>query len=193
MNYSHIENIPDAYHQLVEKSEKIGFTMPSDLLIGTLLKSLICSKPSANVLELGTGIGLSLSWMVAGLDTQSKLTTIDNDPELISIARTFFDDDPRVEIACEDGAQWIRTYTGAPFDLVFADAWPGKYSELDETLDLIKVGGFYVVDDMSEQENWPEGHADKVNWLEAYLCSRKDFSITKMDWSTGVMLCTRVQ
>ena len=30
------------------------------------------------------------------------------------------------------------------FDLVFADAWPGKFSETDEVLDLIEVGGFYI-------------------------------------------------
>ena len=32
--------------------------MPSDLFIGTLLKTLITSKPKSKILELGTGIGL---------------------------------------------------------------------------------------------------------------------------------------
>jgi predicted O-methyltransferase YrrM len=58
--------------------------MPSDIYIGTLLKTLITSKPNSNLLELGTGIGLPLPWMIDGMDSTSKLTTVDNDPELIS-------------------------------------------------------------------------------------------------------------
>ncbi len=61
MNDAHILDLPTVYAQLQAKSEEIGFTMPSDLYIGTLLKTLISSKPSLNVLELGTGIGLSLT------------------------------------------------------------------------------------------------------------------------------------
>lgn len=64
--------------------------MPFDLYIGTLLKTLIVSKPKSNLLELGTGIGLSLSWMVDGMDFESKLTTVDNDLELIKIAEMMF-------------------------------------------------------------------------------------------------------
>ena len=48
------------------------------------------------------------------------------------------------------------------FDLVFADAMPGKYDLFEETIGLVKVGGFYIIDDMIPQPNWPEGHADKV-------------------------------
>lgn len=59
--------------------------MPSDILIGTMLKSLVASKPGGNFLELGTGIGLSLAWMADGMDDSSQLTSIDNDPSLTKI------------------------------------------------------------------------------------------------------------
>jgi len=191
MDQSQISDIPEAFPQLEAKCKEIGFTMPSDIYIGTLLKSLIASKSSANVLELGTGIGLSLAWMIEGLDSASKLTSIDNDPALTEIAQEFFGKDDRVEILCEDGGQWIKDYQGAKFDLVFADAWPGKYSELEEILDLVKVGGFYVIDDMNPQPNWPEGHQEKAEALVVYLESRKDFTLTKMNWSTGVIMMTK--
>ena len=42
--------------------------MPSDLYIGSLLKTLIASKPNAKLLKLGMGIGLSLSWMTDGME-----------------------------------------------------------------------------------------------------------------------------
>ncbi len=191
MNDSNIQDMPTIHTEIARKSVEIGFTMPSDVYIGTLLKTLISSKPAGKFLEIGTGIGLSLSWMIDGMDRVSKLITVDNDPELIAIARQYFESDDRVEIICEDGTEWIENYEGDKFDLIFADAWPGKYSEIDEILNLVKVGGFYVIDDMSVQPNWPEGHDKNVNRLVSYLENRKDFNLTKMNWSTGLILAVK--
>ncbi|MEM6698767.1 MAG: class I SAM-dependent methyltransferase, partial [Bacteroidota bacterium] len=143
MNDSNILDQPKIYPTLLAKSAEIGFTMPSDLYIGTLLKTLITSKLNGNFLELGTGIGLSLAWMIDGMNKNATLTTIDNDPKLIEIAKAYFGKDQRVNIICEDGLIWLKNYKGKKFDLVFADAWPGKYSEIELVLDLVKVGGFY--------------------------------------------------
>ena len=191
MRESNILNKPKMHSEIELKSMEIGFTMPSDLYIGSLLKTLITSKPKSNILELGTGIGLSLSWMIDGMDSESTLITVDNDPKLTEIAEDYFGDDDRVEIACEDGAVWIKNYKGKKFDLIFADAWPGKYSELDETLDLLKVGGLYVIDDMIAQPNWPDGHQENVEALVEYLEGRKDFNLTKMNWSTGLIVAAK--
>ncbi len=88
------------YHSEIEmKSNEIGFTMPSDLYIGSLLKTLIASKPKSRFLELGTGIGLSLSWMVAGMDEDSVLITVDNDPELVSSRLVDWYDTHNIELA----------------------------------------------------------------------------------------------
>lgn len=165
--------------------------MPSDVYIGTLLKTLMASKPKGKFLELGTGIGLSLSWMVDGMDAESELISVDNDPKLIAIVKDYFESDKRVKLFCEDGSEWIKNYSGEKFDLIFADAWPGKYSEIDEVLDFVKVGGFYVIDDMTAQPNWPEGHEDNVTRLVAYLEKRSDFTLTKLNWSTGLIIAVR--
>jgi predicted O-methyltransferase YrrM len=191
MNDAHIQDKPSRHAAIEAKSQEIDFSMPSDLYIGTLLKTLVAAKAGGNLLELGTGIGLSLSWMIDGMDASARLTTVDNDSKLIEIARHFFGDNERVEIVCADGAAWIHGYEGEPFDLVFADAWPGKYSQIEEILDLIKPGGMYVIDDMQPQPNWPEGHAEKAEALIAYLESRTDFSLTKLNWSTGVILMSK--
>lgn len=193
MNDSNVQDIPKVYKAIQNKSEEIGFTMPSDLYVGTLLKTLISSKPKSRILELGTGIGLSLSWMIDGLDAESKLITVDNDPDLIEIAHSFFGADDRVEIRCEDGAEWIANYEGEKFDLIFADAWPGKYGQLAETLNLLKVGGFYVIDDMLAQPNWPAGHDKNVEQLLQVLESREDLTLTKMNWSTGIVLAVKTK
>lgn len=192
MNDANILDKPKVHAAIEAKCQEIGFTMPSDLYIGTLLKTLISSKPQANVLELGTGIGLSLSWMIDGLDANSRLTTVDNDPKLCEIAKDFFGADQRVNIVCADGSAWIKNYQGEAFDLIFADAWPGKYSDLDETLALLKIGGFYVIDDMLAQPNWPTGHQEKVCVLVDTLEKRTDLNLTKMNWSTGVIIAVKI-
>jgi predicted O-methyltransferase YrrM len=191
VNDTDIQDIPTVYPLIKAKQQQTGFSMPSDLYIGTLLKTLTASKPGGNVLELGTGIGLSLAWMIDGLSNDSSLISIDNDPELISIANELFGEIENVEVICADGSEWIKSYSGDKFDLIFADAWPGKYSELKETLNLLKVGGFYVIDDMAQQPNWPDGHDENVRQLVAYLETRSDFSLTKLNWSTGVILMTK--
>ena len=191
MNDSNLTDIPAIYQELLRKCEEIGFTMPSDLYIGTLLKTLISSKPKSRFLELGTGMGLSLSWMIEGMDAESRLITIDNDPTLTEIAQHYFGKDKRVEVICQDGTEWIKNYQREKFDLIFADAWPGKYSEIDAILELINVGGFYIVDDMSTQPNWPDGHQEKVDNLIVYLENKEDFNITKMNWSTGIIIATK--
>ncbi|MGP1993632.1 O-methyltransferase [Zobellia laminariae] len=188
---SNIQDKPKIHQQIEQKSAEIGFTMPSDVYIGTLLKTLMASKPKGKFLELGTGIGLSLSWMVDGMDAESELISVDNDPKLIAIVKDYFESDKRVKLFCEDGSEWIKNYLGEKFDLIFADAWPGKYSEIDEVLDFVKVGGFYVIDDMTAQPNWPEGHEDNVTRLVAYLEKRSDFTLTKLNWSTGLIIAVR--
>ncbi len=179
------------HSEIERKSVEIGFTMPSDLYIGSFLKTLISSKPGANLLELGTGIGLSLSWMIDGMDSQSKLITVDYDANLCAIADQYFGEDVRVQIVCKDGSEWINNYKGDKFDLIFADAWPGKYSDIDAVLKLIKIGGFYVIDDMSPQSNWPEDHQSHVDRLVEYLENREDFTLTKINWSTGLIIAVR--
>lgn len=188
-----IHNKPEIHSKIEAKSAEIGFTMPSDLYIGSLLKTLVASKPAGHFLELGTGIGLSLSWMIDGMDQESSLISVDNDPKLIQIAREFFGKDERVDLVLEDGEKWIENYDGSLFDLIFADAWPGKYSHLDEVFALLKMGGIYVIDDMDEQPNWPDGHAEKAASLVEMLEQRDDFHLTKMNWSTGVILMTKIR
>lgn len=191
MPNAHIIDIPEIHSEILNKCEEIGFTMPSDILVGSLLKTLVSSKPKGRFLELGTGIGLSLSWMADGMDEDATVVTVDNDPELIQIARNYFGNDPRIDIICDDGAAWIERNKTEKFELIFADAWPGKYEKIEEILEMVAIGGFYVLDDMSYQENWPEGHQAHVDRLTAYLENRKDFIITKLNWSTGLIIAVK--
>ncbi len=185
-------DIPVQYENIAEATKAIEFNMASDMQTGSLLKTLAASKLSGRILELGTGTGLATSWIVDGMDERTKLITIENNALLLDIARRALQDS-RVEFVLADGYEWIQTYSGEKFDMVFADAMPGKYDLFEETIGLVKVGGFYLIDDMLPQPNWPEGHADKVERFIEELEERNDIILTKLNWSTGIIIVMKIK
>jgi len=185
-------DMPVQYENIAEATKAIEFNMASDMQTGSLLKTLAASKLSGRILELGTGTGLATSWIVDGMDERTKLITIENNTLLLDIARKALQDS-RVEFVLADGYAWIQTYSGEKFDMVFADAMPGKYDLFEETIGLVKVGGFYIIDDMLPQPNWPEGHADKVERFIGELGERNDIILTKLNWSTGIIIVTKIK
>ena len=168
-----------------------GFTMASEPLTCSFLRTLSASKPSSRFLELGSGTGLSTAWILDGMDVGSHLTTVDNDAALLSILKRHLGDDSRLSVVCADGDNFLRSTKGARFDFIFADTWSGKYRLLEDALDLVAPSGFYVIDDMLPQPNWPEGHAEKAASLIATLEQRQDFRITKLHWASGIILAVR--
>ena len=183
--------LPKFYSEIKSSSEKIAFSMPSDLQTGSLLRTLIATKKDGHFLELGTGTGLSLAWMIEGMSENSNLISIDNSAEYQNIAKKYFKKS-NISFVCEDAEQWILNYNGLKFDLIFADAWPGKYLVLDETLNLLSSGGIYLIDDMLPQRNWPPNHDKNVEKLIQDLEKRQDIQLTKMCWSTGLILITKI-
>ncbi len=165
--------------------------MPSDILTCSLLRTLAASKPAGKFLELGTGTGLSTSWILDGMDENSTITSFDHDETLLQIAGKYLGKDIRLNLVHSDGDQWIQSNKEQKFDYVFADTWHGKYLMLEEVLDMVNTGGFYIVDDMLPQSNWPAGHQEKAINFVKYLESRRDFVVTKQLWATGIIIAVK--
>ena len=182
--------LPAYYPDILQQSQDIGFGMNSDVLTGSLLRTLAASKPGGAMLELGTGCGLGTSWILDGMDPTSSLVSVDTDPATQAIAREALGADPRLQFLVEDGSAFLAR-TPHAFDLIYADAWPGKYSDLDRALALVAPGGIYFVDDMLPQPNWPEGHGTKAAALIARLSALDGFQVTSLDCSTGLIICVR--
>ena len=68
---------------------------------------------------------------------------------------------------------------------------PGKYDLFEETFALLRRGGFYIIDDMLPQPNWPVGHAEKAEEFINKLEARKNLVLTKMNWSTGIIIVVK--
>lgn len=144
--------------QIEEATAAIGFTISSDLLTGSLLRTLAATKPGGTLLELGTGTGHGTAWLLDGMNSSARLVTVDMSEQNSSIARRFLGQDARVEFLLMDGATFLAQMVeqGRSFDLIFADSIPGKYSLLAETLSLLAPGGLYVVDDLLPSSAWGE-------------------------------------
>ncbi len=185
---------PHVLQSIEEATQAIGFTMASDYLTGSLLRTLATSKLAGNFLELGTGTGLATAWILDGMDSHSKLLSVDNDEALLAIATKFLQSDARLKISASDGGRFIENLisSGQKFDLIFADTWAGKYTHLDEALSLLKTGGLYIIDDLLPQPNWPEDHPPKVANLIQTLEQKHDFRVTKLNWSTGLIIAAKI-
>src|SRR5690349_20929078 len=96
-----ITNIPSQYENIATSTKQLEFNMASDLYTGSLLKTLVASKPCGRVLELGTGSGLATSWIVDGMDENTVLLTVENNEVLLSVAQENLKD-KRIEFVFED-------------------------------------------------------------------------------------------
>ena len=182
---------PGVLQLIRERTEALGFDACSDARTGHLLRFCAALRPGGQILEIGTGTGMGAAWLLAGMDGAARLLSVDNDWTAQAVARDVFRDEPRAAFELMDGGDFIATAAAANYDLIFADSWPGKFTHLDETLDLLKPGGLYLIDDLAPQPNWPDGHQPKVDALIAALEADARVSTVRLDWSTGLMLATR--
>ena len=182
---------PEAYAEIDALTKSSGFTMASDPQTCSLLRTLAAGKPGGRFLELGTGTGLSTSWILDGMDSQASLISIDNDPIFMEIAKLKLQADQRLQLIQMDAGDWMNANAAQRFDYIFADTWHGKYLLMNEALALLNKGGLYIIDDMLPQPNWPDGHDQKAINLIATLEGRTDLSLTKMNWATGIVIAVK--
>ncbi len=182
---------PPAWRDLLRRSQALSFDMPSDAGTGGLLRMLAASKPGGRLLELGTGTGLATAWLLDGMDAAARLVSVDNDAAVQGEARAVLGGDPRVDFVGGDGLAYIRQQPPASLDLIFADAWPGKYEGLEDALGLLAPGGLYIGDDMSPQPNWPPGHQARVDALLAQLAGDLRLAVQTLAWGSGFVIAAR--
>ncbi|MFD4603365.1 O-methyltransferase [Streptomyces sp. NPDC058464] len=182
---------PTALPALRSKAHDVGFVRSSEDRTGSLLAALAAARPGGRILELGTGVGEGAAWILSGMDRAARLTTVELDPTVQAIAREQLGTDLRVTFVSGDAGTWLEDFDGAPFDLVFADTWPGKFTHLDRALDLVAPGGTYLIDDLVPQPGWPESHEASVKRLLAELDEREDFRCVRLAWASGLLMAVR--
>ena len=188
MNYEKIR------HQLEGAANEAGFVQSSEALVGCLLRLLVAIRPGGRYLELGTGMGVGLTWLPSALGADGEIVTVELKAEEQAVARGELGGDDRITWVVGDGSVWLRDAVvelEATFDGVFADTWPGKYHDRDLAMRLVKPGGWYVVDDLYPQPGWPEGHQASVDRLVADLTALEAWTTELLEVGSGIIVCVR--
>lgn len=116
---------------------------------GQLLQVLARATGARRILEIGTAVGYSATWLARALPADGMLITFERESELAGVAREHFAKAGLADVAnvmLGDAARLVWKVSG-PFDLVFQDGDKTLYEPLlDRLLDLLRPGGLLVAD-----------------------------------------------
>jgi caffeoyl-CoA O-methyltransferase len=127
-------------------------------LHGRLLRILAESTRARNVVEIGTGKGVSALWLCLGLrSTGGKLITHEIDYQNVLLARDNFKRAGVEHLVTVVQGDALRTIgqLKEPIDLLFIDAEGGNLEYLNSLLTLVRPGGLILVDNMSKPKPCP--------------------------------------
>ncbi len=173
-------------------AERAGFTLSCDPGVGQFLSVLSAAvPPGGSILELGTGAGVGLAWIVAGLGTRTdvQVASVELDAGTAAVAAqgrwpAF------VKLEVGDALEVLRR--GDRWNLIFADAQGGKWEGLDDTIEALDRGGVLLVDDMRPPEFATDLHRDKAIEVRERLLADDRLVAVEIGWSSGVILSTRI-
>jgi predicted O-methyltransferase YrrM len=176
-----------------ERAEAGGFAFSSEPEVGALLSCLAASVPAqGRILELGTGAGCGLAWLVHGLGdrTDVEIVTVDVDRTMQDRTRSVpWPDFVRFELG--DGATAVAA--SGTFDLIFADAPGGKTTGLAQAIEALGPGGILVVDDMDVTRHSGAGLLNDLAHVRDRLLADQRLVCCELAFSSGVIVAVRRQ
>jgi predicted O-methyltransferase YrrM len=122
--------------------------------VGRFLAVLAAGCTGGRIGELGTGAGLGTAWMASAMPPDCALITVEIDPQRAAAARELLAEDRRIEVITGDSARVLSAR--GPFDLLFSDSGSRDEAAL---VDLLRIGGRIVSDDVTPQKALPPGSA----------------------------------
>jgi predicted O-methyltransferase YrrM len=188
--YSVLAGYPSAVADAKRRANELRFNISCDDRVGRLLGVLAAAvRPGGRILEIGTGAGVGTAWITSGLGERNdvEVVSVEIDARLSDAARAW----PwpaYVEIVNSDILAGLETL--GTFDLVFADASPVKFSNVDAVLSTLRPGGILVVDDLGEPSSSERQRADK-DALRRSLMDHRELQAVDIEWSTGLIVATR--
>lgn len=124
-------------------------TDPISVLVGAQCAVVAAATGALNIVEIGTGAGVSGLWLLHGA-RRATLTTIDNEPEHLAVARQAFADagipPARTRLITGQAADVLPRMNEASYDVVLVDADPdGVIEYVEHGLRLVRAGGTVLV------------------------------------------------
>jgi predicted O-methyltransferase YrrM len=131
---------------------------------GAMLRFLASTLEARNVVEVGTGCGVSGVWLMRGMHEEGILTSVDIEPEHQRLARQAFEEagvpSQRVRLIAGAALDVLPRMTEGRYDLVFVDGDKQEYpGYLEQAVRLLRVGGVVAIDNAL----WHDRTADPAN------------------------------
>jgi demethylmenaquinone methyltransferase/2-methoxy-6-polyprenyl-1,4-benzoquinol methylase len=167
-----------------DRADAAGFTISSEPPAGELLAVLAAAvPPGGRILEIGTGAGVGLAWLVTGLGgrTDVEVRSVERNPEMGAVAAA---GDWPSNVTLHEGDVLTLFDTLGTFDLIFADAQGGKTHGLDRTIAALAPGGHLLVDDMA-------GAYEQTIRVRDTLLNHPDLTAVELACGSGLILATR--
>jgi predicted O-methyltransferase YrrM len=137
---------------------------------GAALRLLAAAVSARAVIEIGSGTGVSGTWLLRGMRPDGVLTSIDVEPEHQRLARLTYAEagfeGSRVRLICGPALEVLPRFTEGAYDLLFIDAVKSEYPEyLVEGLRLLRPGGIVAVDNALWHDKVADPEADDPDTL----------------------------
>lgn len=122
---------------------------PISAPVGAQTAVIAAASRALNIVEIGTGGGVSGLWLLHG-SPRATLTTIDSEPEHLAAARQAFQDAripaARARFITGRAADVLPRMNEASYDIVFVDAdADGVIEYVEHGLRLVRAGGTVLV------------------------------------------------
>ncbi|HWL77116.1 O-methyltransferase [Microbacterium sp.] len=122
---------------------------PVSPAVGAQCAVIATASQALNIVEIGTGAGVSGLWLLHG-SPRATLTTIDKEPEHLGAARKAFADakipPARARFITGRASEVLPRMNEASYDIVLVDADPeGVIEYVEHGLRLVRAGGTVLV------------------------------------------------
>jgi len=152
-----------------EKSRELNLD-PIGEGAGAILKFLASTIDASNVVEIGTGTGISGLWLLRGMNSTGVLTSIDSDAEKQRVAKEIFSgagiNTNKIRLITGKALEVVSRLTDNAYDIMLIAGDKLEYEALfEESLRLLRPGGILIYSNIfsdSNSGNNPDTMAVKI-------------------------------
>ncbi len=151
--------IPEDTHLTNARNKSIELGLiPIGQGAGALLRFLASTIDASNVVEIGTGTGVSGLWLIRGMNSAGVLTSIDSDAERQRAAKEIFSTaaiaSNKIRLIAGRAIEVVDKLTSNAYDLMFINGDKLEYETLfDQSLRLLRPGGILVFHNVLSDSN----------------------------------------